>query len=91
MSCGGTFTGEVIALGLSSCVVPLVVTLVTMGTGPPDSMGSSPELALDSLPESLESLLLEELELLEEEVLRGRDKGGGPVTHVVLAEVVVPL
>jgi len=59
------------ALGLTSWLASLVVTLVTIGTGLPVSMASSPEL-VESLPESSELLLLEELELLEDELLRGR-------------------
>lgn len=69
MSCSGTFTGEAMALGLTSWLASLVVTLVTIGTGLPVSMASSPEL-VESLPESSELLLLEELELLEDELLR---------------------
>lgn len=57
------------ALGLTSWLASLVVTLVTIGTGLPVSMASSPEL-VESLPESSELLLLEELELLEDELLR---------------------
>lgn len=82
MSCGGTLTGDVMALGLRSGMeLGVVDTVLTMGTGPPTSIGSSSELLLLLLwlPVSSESLLDDESELLLEELgtlLPVRGKGG---------------
>ena len=68
MSWGGTFTGEEMAFGRTSCGPPAGRGILrTIETGPPVSMAASPSLLelllLDSLPDSSESLLEEELEL----------------------------